>query len=199
MSGAFNVYCVVVFSSDFQRLTLDTNTANRWLSLSENNRKVTRVLGQDQSYPDHPDRFDYYDQVLCTEGVAERCYCEAECSGGVIIGLTYGRISRKGSGDDCGLGYNNMSWSLDCRGHNGNSYSVRHNRQQTDLPVRASKGSNRVAVYVDCPAGTLSFYTVSSDSLTHLYTFTNNTFTEPLYLGFSLPWCSSSVVLCDQR
>ncbi|XP_075939194.1 protein NLRC3-like isoform X2 [Anarhichas minor] len=36
-------------------LTLDTNTVNRELKLSDNNRKVTCVK-EDQSYPDHPDR-----------------------------------------------------------------------------------------------------------------------------------------------
>ncbi|MED6275516.1 hypothetical protein CHARACLAT_027277, partial [Characodon lateralis] len=50
----------------------------------------------------------------------------------------------------------------------------------------------RVAVYVDCPAGILSFYRVSSDSLIHLHTF-NTTFTEPLYAGFGLWSLGSSV------
>ena len=195
VNDVFNVYCVV-FSSDFQRLTLDTNTAHRDLSLSEDNRKVTeRSGGQDP--PDHPDRFDGEPQVLCTQSVTGRCSWEVECSGGVEIGVTDGTISRKGSGDDCRLGHNDQSWSLVCR--HGNSYTVRHNSKQTDLPVRASSDSNRVAGFLDCPAGTLSFYTVFSDSLTHLYTFTH-TFTEPLYAGF---WfsslSSSSVSLCEQR
>ncbi|CAL8329128.1 unnamed protein product [Merluccius merluccius] len=38
-------------------LTLDPNTANRLLSLSEDLREVKGV-GEDQSYPDHPERFD---------------------------------------------------------------------------------------------------------------------------------------------
>ena len=191
MNDVFKVYCI--FFSDYHHLTLDTNTAYRRLSLSENNRKVTRV--QDQSYPEHPDRFDWWDQVLCTEGLTGRCYWEVEWSGGGCIAVTYRGISRKGVGDDCRLGYNDQSWSLDCR--HGYSYTVFHNSKQTDLPVRASSGSNRVAVFLDCPAGTLSFYTVFSDSLTHLYTFTH-TFTEPLYTGFEL-WPYSSVSLCEQR
>ncbi|CAL8277385.1 unnamed protein product [Gadus morhua 'NCC'] len=44
-------------------LTLDPNTAYRELSLSEDNRKVT-LVGEDQSYPDHPERFDTMPQVL---------------------------------------------------------------------------------------------------------------------------------------
>ncbi|CAI5657176.1 unnamed protein product [Oreochromis niloticus] len=52
----------------------------------------------------------------------------------------------------------------------------------------------RAAVYVDCPAGTLSFYRVSSDTLIHLHTF-NTTFTQTLYPGFWLAY-GSSVSLC---
>ncbi|KAK9538154.1 hypothetical protein VZT92_005707 [Zoarces viviparus] len=37
-------------------LTVDTDTVNRNLKLSDNNRKVTSVE-EDQSYPDHPDSF----------------------------------------------------------------------------------------------------------------------------------------------
>ncbi|CAL8316164.1 unnamed protein product [Arctogadus glacialis] len=57
-------------------LTLDPNTANGHLSLSEDNRKVTRV-GEDQSYPDHPDRFDSVPQVLGREALTGRCYWES--------------------------------------------------------------------------------------------------------------------------
>ncbi|KAM3603232.1 uncharacterized protein V6R79_018924 [Siganus canaliculatus] len=39
-------------------LTLDPNTANTKLKLSDNNRKVTSVK-EEQPYPDHPDRFDH--------------------------------------------------------------------------------------------------------------------------------------------
>ncbi|XP_050958052.1 NACHT, LRR and PYD domains-containing protein 12 [Labeo rohita] len=65
-------------------LTLDPNTANTELSLSEENRTVTRVR-ENQSYPDHPDRFDYYPQVLCRESVCGRCYWEIEWSGDVCV------------------------------------------------------------------------------------------------------------------
>ncbi|KAJ8358008.1 hypothetical protein AAFF_G00043610 [Aldrovandia affinis] len=63
------------------QLTLNPNTANRRLRLSEGNREVTCV-GQDQSYPDHPERFDYWAQVLCREGLSGRSYWEAEWRGG---------------------------------------------------------------------------------------------------------------------
>ena len=67
--------------SDACELTLDPNTAYRNLSLSEENRKLTRRT-EDQPYPDHPERFEGWPQVLCREGLSGRCYWEAEWSGG---------------------------------------------------------------------------------------------------------------------
>ncbi|KAL0978831.1 hypothetical protein UPYG_G00176270 [Umbra pygmaea] len=70
------------------QLTLDPNTANQNLCLSEENRKVTRS-DEVQSYPDHPDRFTYYEQVLCKEGLSGVCYWEVEWSGGVGVYLDH--------------------------------------------------------------------------------------------------------------
>ncbi|XP_055768111.1 NLR family CARD domain-containing protein 3-like isoform X2 [Salvelinus fontinalis] len=162
-------------------LTLDPNTVNRLLSLSEKNRKVT-CRREEQPYPDHPERFKDCGQVLCREGLTGRCYWEAEWIGsGAVIGVTYKGISRRGRGRDCWLGYNDKSWSLFS---SDNSYSACHNNNTTitDVPLSSS---HRVGVYLDWPAGTLSFYRASSDTLTHLITFTS-TFTEPLYPGFRL-------------
>ncbi|XP_074525937.1 NLR family CARD domain-containing protein 3-like isoform X2 [Halichoeres trimaculatus] len=174
----------------FCELTLDSNTAHRELRLSENNRKVTHVE-EDQSYPDHPDRFDRFEQLLCRDGLTGRCYWEVEWKGKVDISVSYRGIKRKGYSDDCRLRSNDQSWSLICF---DGFYFVCHNNRRTELPLSPSSDSDRVAVYVDCPAGTLSFYRVSSDSLIHLHTF-SSTFTEPLYPGF---WLSpdSSVSVC---
>uniref|UniRef100_A0A3P8YQY5 B30.2/SPRY domain-containing protein n=1 Tax=Esox lucius TaxID=8010 RepID=A0A3P8YQY5_ESOLU len=172
-------------------LTLDLNTVNRHHSLSEENRKVT-WRREEQLYPDHPERFQYWPQVLCREGLSGRCYCEVEWSGrGADIGVTYNGINRRGEGGDSCLGYNDKSWILVCY---DDCYSVRHNNKTTYLPVTSSD-THRVGVYLDWPAGTLSFYRVSSDTLTHLYTF-NTTFTEPLYPGFRVN-SDSSVSLCQ--
>ncbi|XP_036419903.1 uncharacterized protein LOC118803519 [Colossoma macropomum] len=162
--------------------TLDPNTANKELFLSDGNRKVERV-DDSQSYPDHPERFNVYQQVLCVESVTGRCYWEAECSGLVYIAVTYKSISRKGGSADCKFGRNEKSWRLEC---SNNRYSVCHNNNITALSAPPSS-SERVGVYVDYPAGTLSFYSVSSDThtLTHLHTF-YTTFTEPLCAGFAV-------------
>ncbi|KAM4624402.1 NACHT, LRR and PYD domains-containing protein 3-like isoform 2-T2 [Polymixia lowei] len=174
-------------------LTLDPNTTHRNLSLSDGNRKVTQVE-EEQSYPDHPERFDHWKQVLCREGLTGRCYWEVERRGEVVIGVTYRGIGRRGKSGDCWLGRNDKSWSLFC---SDNSYTARHGQRRTDINL-LSAGSDRVGVYLDWSAGTLSFYRVCSDTLTHIHTF-HSTFTEPLYpgFGFRVWWFGSSVSLCQ--
>uniref|UniRef100_A0AAQ4QF46 B30.2/SPRY domain-containing protein n=1 Tax=Gasterosteus aculeatus aculeatus TaxID=481459 RepID=A0AAQ4QF46_GASAC len=173
-------------------LTIDTNTVNKQLKLSDNNRKVTYVE-EDQSHPDHPDRFDY-PQLLCRTGLTGRCYWEVEWRGNVYVSVSYRGIRRKGESKECFFGYNDQSWSLKC---SDGGYSVRHNETKTRITSSSSSSSGRVAVYVDCPAGSLSFYRVSSDTLIHLHTF-STTFTEPLYPGFGFwPGSGFSVSLCS--
>ncbi|XP_067224651.1 tripartite motif-containing protein 16-like protein [Chanodichthys erythropterus] len=180
------------------RITLDLNTVNKNLRLSEENRVITG--GTLQSYPDHPDRFDGYAQVLCRESVSDRrSYWEVEWSGyGVSISVSYKSISRKGLDGKSGFGYNDRSWSLTCY---RSSYSFRHNNIWTELPVkpiisRTVNGKNhyRVGVYVDHSAGTLSFYSVSGDTMILIHTV-QTTFTQPLYPGFGLIITESSVKL----
>ncbi|XP_075959673.1 protein NLRC3-like [Anarhichas minor] len=175
-------------------LTLDTNTVYRNLKLSDNNRKVTYVE-EDQPYSDHPDRFDDCPQLLCRTGLTGRCYWEVELRGAVYISVSYRGIRRRGRSGDCLFGRNDQSWSLECSDVGG--YSVCHNNRETPITTSSSSSSRRVAVYVDCPAGSLSFYRVSSDTLIHLHTF-STTFTEPLYPGVGFWFRSgSSVSLCS--
>ncbi len=174
--------------SDSHQLTLDLNTVNKRLRLSESNRVITHT-GTDQSYPDHPDRFNYWWQVLCRESVSGRGYWELEWSGGkVFISVSYNSISKKGGGDECGFGCNDQSWSLYCI---PSRYLFRHNNIWTGLPVKPI--SSRIGVYVDESAGTLSFYSVS-DTMSLIHTV-QTTFTQPLYPGFNVHR-GSSVKLC---
>ncbi|XP_032362897.1 receptor-interacting serine/threonine-protein kinase 4 isoform X2 [Etheostoma spectabile] len=168
-------------------LELDTNTIHRRLKLSDNNRKMTAVF-EEQPYPDHPERFESSSQLLCRDGLTGRCYWEVERRGYVYTSVSYRRISGKEE-INYAFGCDDHSWSLVC---SDEGYSVLHNNRRTDLT--SCSVSNRVAVYVDVPAGSLSFYTVSSDSLIHLHTF-NTTFTQPLYPGFGV-CIGSSLSLC---
>ncbi|XP_034752920.1 tripartite motif-containing protein 16-like, partial [Etheostoma cragini] len=170
-------------------ITLDPNTANTYLVLSEGNRKAT-VMKQQQSYSSHPDRFTDWYQVLSKESLTGRCYWEVERSGGgrVSVAVTYKNISRAG-GYMCGFGLNDKSWALYC---NNNSYTFWSNDVQT--PV-SGPGSSRVGVYLDHSAGILSFYSVS-ETMTLLHRV-QTTFTQPLYAGLRLDWFTRvSAELC---
>ncbi|XP_062311532.1 NACHT, LRR and PYD domains-containing protein 12-like isoform X7 [Osmerus eperlanus] len=195
-------------------LTLDPNTAHRKLSLSEGNRRVegldddlpdwfgvqkdNRRVEEDLLYPDHPERFDEQQQVLCREGLTGCHYWEVELGGEVgwhLVGVTYRSIRRRGRSAACRLGHNDRSW---CLGKSCSKLYVQHNCEGTSIPVRSR--SSRVGVYLDWPAGVLSFYSSSSDTMTHLYTF-NSTFSEPLYPGFGIMLLgfSNSLSLCKVK
>ncbi|XP_059374215.1 tripartite motif-containing protein 16-like [Carassius carassius] len=179
------------------QLTLDPNTVNKCLRLSENNRVITctDIL---QPYTDHPDRFDVHHQVLCRESVWGRCYWELEWSGCVYISVSYKSISRKGRGYECLFGSNDQSWSLICF---PSSYSFKHKNIQTALPVKSISSRigvfddddddvvRRIGVFVDHSAGTLSFFSVS-DTMSLIHTV-QTTFTQPLYPGFLVNYKSS--------
>ncbi|KAG5281421.1 hypothetical protein AALO_G00071950 [Alosa alosa] len=168
--------------------TLDPNTAHRHLHLSEGKRRV-EGRGELQSYPDHPERFDEWEQVLCREGVSGRCYWEVEWSGGwVEIAVSYKSISRKGRGNKCGFGGNDQSWSLDLYSYSSYFY---HNNEHTKLPLVAS---SRIGVYVDHRAGTLAFYSISNNTMTLLHRV-QTTFTHTLYPGFYISTGSSVKLL----
>ncbi|XP_066531092.1 stonustoxin subunit alpha-like [Hoplias malabaricus] len=176
-------------------VTLDPNTAYPYLSLSEENRKA-EYARERQSYPDLPERFDGWHQVLSVESFTGRCYWEVEWTeGGVSISVAYGGIQRKGGGDECLFGKNKNSWSMFC---SKMYFSVLHNKKESKLPEPPPSPSNRVGVYLDSKGGTLTFYTIppNTDTLTHLYTFTA-TFTEPLYAGFMFWNSGSSVRMCE--
>ncbi|KAJ8245713.1 hypothetical protein GJAV_G00273690 [Gymnothorax javanicus] len=194
-------------------LTLDPNTAHRELSLSEGNRKVTHTPGREGPYPDHAERFKDVRQVLCGESACECCYWEVEFSvfergGRVYVAVTDEGIDRK-AGSKCEFGQNKNSWSLECL---KSSYSVFHHQKEIHIPLgpipyrRAGsvvhdEGQTasvyRVGVYVDRPASTLSFYSVSdSDTLTLLHRFHTH-FTQHTHLCAGFGVWKSSVSLCQ--
>ncbi|XP_035772068.1 NACHT, LRR and PYD domains-containing protein 3-like [Neolamprologus brichardi] len=175
----------------FCDLMLDPNTAHRNLKLSDDNKEVTHVE-EDQLYPYHDLRFDHWPQLLCTNSLSGCCYWEVEWRGEVHVAVSFGGIRRKGEGDDVRFGRNYQSWSLNCSDDKG--YYASHKFDLRAIPCLSSPLSHKVAVYVDCSTGTVSFYNVSSDKLIHLHTF-NTTFTEPVYAGFRVK-PDSSIHLC---
>ncbi|KAM9501705.1 E3 ubiquitin/ISG15 ligase TRIM25-like [Clarias gariepinus] len=179
----------------FCQLTLDPNTANQRLKLSDSDRMATdQDIQNKYSYKrhggiktkrieryEHPESFNYHSQVLCRESVPDLCYWEVEWSGnnGVSIAVSYSDITRKGSGNECVFGRNDNSWSLQC---SSSSCSFLHNNQETNISVEPT--GSKIGVFVDQKAENLSFYSVS-DTMKLLHRV-RTTFTQPLYPGFGL-------------
>ncbi|PWA14958.1 hypothetical protein CCH79_00014205 [Gambusia affinis] len=174
---------------DAVRLSFDSNTVYKELVLSDGNQRVTRKKAT-QFYPDHPERFDGFSQVLCKEPLSGfRFYWEAEWGGEFSIGVAYKSISRKGKNSNSLLGYNDKSWSLLC---SDSGYSAWHNKADKDLPD--APRAARIGVYLDYAGNTLAFYSISNTmELIHRF---RAQFSEPLFAGFGV---GSSVTLCQLK
>ncbi|XP_054912579.1 tripartite motif-containing protein 16-like [Poeciliopsis prolifica] len=156
-----------------KRITMDPNTANNFLLLSEGNKKVT-LVEEDQFYFDHPDRFTHCTQILSRESLTGRCYWEVEWSGTETdLAVSYKNISRLEGDSD--FRNTDKSWTLYCHRQ---IYIFFHNRVETRLSVPVS---SRVGVYLDHRAGVLSFYRVSK-TMTLLHRV-QTCFTQPLHAG----------------
>ncbi|XP_066514615.1 NACHT, LRR and PYD domains-containing protein 3-like [Hoplias malabaricus] len=165
------------------KITLDTNTAHTHLRLSEGDRKVEYVK-EPQPSPECTERFEDYPQVLSCETLSGRCYWEVEWSDDEVeIAVAYKSILKFGSSSEGRFGNNKMSWSLT---YSNNTFSAWHNTKRNKIPGTYIN-VKRAGLYLDCPAGSLSFYSIFSDTqtLTHLHTF-YNAFTEPLFAGLTV-------------
>ncbi|XP_072896708.1 E3 ubiquitin-protein ligase TRIM11-like isoform X2 [Hemitrygon akajei] len=159
-----------------QTPTLDPDTANPYLVLTDNNRTVS-ASSQIQLLQRSAQRFDRWPQVLGTECVScGRSYWEVEIregGGAWSVGVCYTSINRNGEGNNCLLGFNNKSWCI----HSGPYVlsSLHNGKRIAEFPGKPST----VGVFVDFEDGVISFYSVLGSKITLLYTF-HGTFSEPL-------------------
>ncbi|XP_017559148.2 E3 ubiquitin/ISG15 ligase TRIM25 [Pygocentrus nattereri] len=160
-------------------LTLDPNTAHRRLAVTEGETKAT-LQATSQPYPDCPQRFDGWTQVLCLQPLSSaQCYWEVEWRGrGSSVGVVSGTMPRKGADAKAGLGYNSQSWSLEL---SDMCCAAMHANQKEEIPVIYCP---RVGVFLDRDAGKLTFYSVD-DSLVPLHTF-HGSFPQPLFAAFGV-------------
>ncbi|CAN0199236.1 unnamed protein product [Lampetra planeri] len=169
--------------------TLDTNSAHDLLQISSDLRTVT-WSGVRQGRPHHPHRFEWRPQALCSESFSSgQHYWEVDVGSATWyrVGVAYGTIPRRGSGDECRLGRSDVSWCLRKR---GDSFSVVHGGVETSLSV--PEPPQRVGVHLDWDAGLLSFY--SAHSMAPLHSFLE-TFAQPLHPALAVGgWLYGKVV-----
>ncbi|KAI5623564.1 finTRIM family, member 16 isoform X1 [Silurus asotus] len=168
-------------------LSLDPNTAHCFLELANDNTYVTSG-NREHDYPDHPERFTEFLQVLCKQRMPPRAYLEVEVNGknGVSIAVSYKSINRKGPQNESRFGHNAQSWRL-VRYPKGYCFWQNNTKINVSGPI-----SQRIGVYLDQKAGTLSIYSVS-DKMTLIHKVTT-AFTQPLYAGFGIGTGSSAKI-----
>ncbi|XP_029447847.1 E3 ubiquitin-protein ligase TRIM39-like isoform X2 [Rhinatrema bivittatum] len=157
-------------SAELADVTLDPETANPWLVLSEDGKSV-RQGDTRQNLPDSPQRFDTYVNVLGREGFTSgRHYWEVEVGDKTdwILGVCKDSVSRKGKFT---LTPENGFWAVILR--DGEYKACTSLWSQLPLSVRP----RAVGILLDYQAGKVSFY--DADEKSHLFTFTH-TFTEKL-------------------
>ncbi|XP_044838041.1 butyrophilin subfamily 1 member A1-like isoform X2 [Mauremys mutica] len=145
-------------------VTLDPDTANPWLVLSEDQKRV-RHGDTCQDLPNKPERFDYCYSVLGAEGFAGgKYYWEVEVGDktGWNLGVCRESVSRKG---DVTLSTGNGYWAVWLRDGGYKACTS----PPTCLPV--SVRPSRVGIFLDYEAGEVSFYNVTDRS--HFFTFTD--------------------------
>ncbi|XP_069785643.1 tripartite motif-containing protein 16-like protein isoform X1 [Narcine bancroftii] len=170
-------------------LEFDPNTAHRYLRLVSDNRKVSNTSPWLHLYPEHPERFEHWRQVLCTESFyMVRCYWEVEIDGeGAYVGMTYKSIDRKGTESNGCITGNDFSW---CIQWTGKEFLVWHG--DVEVPGKVERFS-RIGVYLDYQNRILSFYGIA-DTMILIHKF-ESLFTEPLYPAFYLAKKDASVSL----
>ncbi|KAF4088782.1 hypothetical protein AMELA_G00058580 [Ameiurus melas] len=158
-------------------VTLDPNTANFYLVLSDDGRQVR--CGQNRlRLRDNAERFNYCACVLGKEGFPSgKFYYEVEVRGKTEwdLGVARKSVNRKGT---ITLTPENGYWSVLLR--NGREYKA---GERPLVPLSLKQAPQKVGVFVDYEEGLVSFYNV--DAKSHIYSFTDQCFFEDLYPYFS--------------
>ncbi|XP_068121843.1 E3 ubiquitin/ISG15 ligase TRIM25-like [Hyperolius riggenbachi] len=155
-------------------ILLDVNSAGNYLHISTD-RKAASSADRSQNYPETPERFQDYSQVLSSQSFSSgRHYWEVDVgeSAWWRVGMCYPSIARRG--EESVIGGNYKSW---CFYRKFNKYSVLHGRQKIWLLDEIP--SDRVRICLDYEAGQISFYALC-DPIRHLHTFPA-AFSEPLH------------------
>eukprot|EP00063_Salmo_salar_P026752 XP_014001587.1 PREDICTED: zinc finger protein RFP-like [Salmo salar] len=154
-------------------VTLDSDTANPKLILSEDGKQV-KLGSRQKLFLDNPKRFDPVPCVLGNEGFSSgRFYFEVQVEGKTrwALGVARESINRKGNVSPSPV---NGYWTVGLM--NGDEYMA---HAGPSVLLSLSEELQKVGVFVDYEEGEVSFYDVEAES--HIYSFTVCTFTERLY------------------
>ncbi|XP_062863108.1 E3 ubiquitin-protein ligase TRIM21-like [Trichomycterus rosablanca] len=158
-------------------VTLDPDTANPYLVLSDDGKQVT-CGNTKQNLPDTPKRFTRYSFILAKQSFSSgRFYYEVQVSGKTEWDLGVARESVNRN-DKITLKPQDVFWSVVLR--NRDEYKA---CAGPSVLLSLKEKPQKVGVFVDYEEGLVSFYDV--ENRVHIYSYTGQTFTEKLYPYFS--------------
>lgn len=162
-------------------VTLDPDTANPCLSVSEDGKRVSHG-DRKRNLPNRAERFDHVLNVMAKEGFSSgKFYYEVQVKDKTQwdLGVANQSINRKG---DIRLSPKNGYWTIWLRkGHEVTANAG----PAVNLHVRETP--QKVGVFVDYDEGEVSFHDV--DTRAKIFSFTGQNFTEKLFPFFS-PCCN---------
>ncbi|XP_026117381.1 butyrophilin subfamily 1 member A1-like [Carassius auratus] len=175
------------------KVILDADTAHPCLIVSDDGKQVRYENRETERVDGDKDRFDKYLGVLGKDGFSSGCfYFEVQVKGQTqwCLGGTRESVNRKGSIRRCpGNGY----WAV------GLFECEYWAHESSDVSLYLSVKPQRVGVFVDNENGLISFYDV--ESMSHIYSFTGQSFNEKLYPFVSLGYTSNEnptpLIICD--
>ncbi|KFW01259.1 Zinc-binding protein A33, partial [Eurypyga helias] len=148
-------------------LSLDPDTANPYLVLSEDKRSV-RLRSAPQELPANPKRFDYSFCVLAAEGfLTGRHYWEVEVGDGEswVLGVARESVRRKEKTDfapEEGIWAVGLNW----KGKNWDQYQA---FTSPETPLSLCERPRKIGVYLDYEGGWVAFY--NADNMAPIFTF----------------------------
>lgn len=172
-------------------LSFDPETTDKNISLSDGNTKAIPVpadglpLGSRKKHG----------KALCKEGLTGRCYWETKLSGKDQSEISVGLMTKHEVGTE------KKCWSLQstkfCNSFYAQYFNIMDPCKRRPVEIE-SPPFERLGVFLDWSAGTVSFYSADPDNgpQTLLYAF-HTTFKEPLYPFFKIKGQHSSVSLCN--
>ncbi|XP_030435473.1 butyrophilin subfamily 1 member A1-like isoform X2 [Gopherus evgoodei] len=164
-------------------VTLDPNTANAQLIVSEDRKSVRRGIAQ-QEVPDNPERFHSFCLLGCERFTSGRHYWEVEVGDGGFwaVGVARESMRRKG-----GIRFNPEQgiWAVErC----GDQYRA---LTSPETPMPLSERPKKIGVYLDYEAEWVAFYDTGNETL--IFTFMSASFTGETILPFF--WVGIGVLL----
>ncbi|XP_019396634.1 PREDICTED: B box and SPRY domain-containing protein [Crocodylus porosus] len=166
---------VLCCTTGSEEICVDEKTISPRLALSEDKKTLT-FSPKAKTYPACPDRFDHWPNALAAKAFhkgihAWRVSVEKSCA--YKLGVSYGSLQRKGSGDEARLGYNSCSWVFS---RYDKEFTFSHDSQHQT--VELIKCPMQIGVLVDFDGGEVLFYDPNSCIILHSH---RETFTEPIY------------------